>query len=126
MRFALAVLILGLGVAHAMAQGVIPSYGTRVDIRYRAVMGEFPTEEKVVPPAYPALMRRASLEDTVAFTLTVKADGSVAEVAVGEAKSPEFRATVLETLPTWRFRPLATKPNAVKLRGEIRFRIIED
>ncbi len=129
MRFAFVVLVLVTGLAHAVAQGVSSSYGTRVDISYRAFTGGFPTEEKIVPPAYPVVMRRAALEDVVAFTLRVTADGGVAEVVVGEAKFPEFRAAVMEVLPAWRFRPSATRPDAapeMRLRGEIRFRIIED
>jgi hypothetical protein len=129
MRYLIVLLALTCGISGA-AQGVVPIYATRVDIFYRAVAGHFPTEENIPPPAYPPEMRRAALEDTVPFTALVGQDGRVSGIVTGDSKFPEFRQVVQETLPTWRFRPWrgGAKEHAapVQLRGEIRFRIVED
>lgn len=128
MRF-LIVLLAVVCATSGAAQGVVPIYGTRVEIYYRAVAGRFPTEERITPPAYPPEMRRAALEDTVPFTVVVGPNGRVSKIAVGEGKFPEFRRAVQETLSTWQFRPLrgaAEDAAPVQLRGEIRFCIVED
>lgn len=113
-----------------VAQGVVPVYGARVEVFYRAASGRFPMEEMISPPAYPSEMRRAALEDTVSFSIVVGENGRVTEVTVREAKSPAFRRAVREALLGWRFRPLPATSEAgaapVQLRGEIRFRIVED
>lgn len=129
MRYLILLFALACG-SDVGAQGVIPRYGTRIEIVYRATEGRFPVEENIASPAYPAAMRRAALEDVVTFTAVVGDDGRLGSIAVGAAKFPEFRRAVEEVLPFWRFRPRdeAFGENAppVRLRGEIRFCIVED
>jgi protein TonB len=75
-------------------------------------------------PKYPASVRRKGIEGTVIVTFEVLEDGKVTQVRIVSGPR-ELHETVLETVPTWRFKPARRGANAVRHRMQhrIRFRL---
>lgn len=77
-----------------------------------------------VPPAYPQRARQAKLEGTVTMAVTIRPDGTVAEVEVLESNPPRlFDDAAVQAMQRWKFRPKIVngKPEAQRARQTIEF-----
>ncbi|MGD8176379.1 energy transducer TonB [Marinimicrobium sp. ARAG 43.8] len=59
-----------------------------------------------VPPNYPQRARQAKLEGYVTMEVSIRADGTVSDVTVVDAKPPRlFDQAAVQAMQRWRFRP---------------------
>lgn len=59
-----------------------------------------------VPPAYPQRAKQAKLEGYVTMAVTIRPDGTVADVEVTESKPPRlFDSAAVQAMQRWKFRP---------------------
>lgn len=79
-----------------------------------------------VPPAYPQRAKQARLEGSVTMAVTIRPDGSVADVQVIESDPPRlFDQAAVQAMQRWKFRPkiVGGKPQAQRARQTIEFKL---
>ena len=79
-----------------------------------------------VPPAYPQRAKQAKLEGSVTMAVTIRPDGTVAEVSVIESDPPRlFDQAAIQAMQRWKFRPKIVngKPEAQRARQTIEFKL---
>jgi periplasmic protein TonB len=79
-----------------------------------------------VPPAYPQRAKQAKLEGSVTMAVTIRPDGSVADVQVLESNPPRlFDQAAIQAMQRWKFRPKIVngKPEAQRARQTIDFKL---
>lgn len=77
-----------------------------------------------VPPAYPQRAKQAKLEGSVTMAVTIRPDGTVADVEVLESNPPRlFDQAAIQAMQRWKFRPKIVngKPEAQRARQTIEF-----
>jgi periplasmic protein TonB len=77
-----------------------------------------------VPPVYPARAKQAKLQGSVTMAVTIRPDGSVADVQVLESNPPRlFDDAAIQAMQRWKFRPKIVngKPEAQRARQTIEF-----
>jgi protein TonB len=77
-----------------------------------------------VPPAYPQRAKQAKLEGSVTMAVTIRPDGTVADVEVLESDPPRlFDQAAIQAMQRWKFRPKIVngKPEAQRARQTIEF-----
>lgn len=65
-------------------------------------------------PAYPAELRKARVEGTVALVCIISEDGRVEDLRVENSSRPEFEKPALEAVRKWKFRPGQKDGQAVR------------
>jgi periplasmic protein TonB len=65
-------------------------------------------------PAYPAELRKARVEGTVALVCIIGEDGRVEDLRVENSSRPEFEKPALEAVRKWKFRPGQKNGQAVR------------
>jgi protein TonB len=79
-----------------------------------------------VPPAYPQRAKQAKLEGKVTMAVTIRPDGTVADVQVLESSPPRlFDQAAVQAMQRWKFRPKIVngKPEAQRARQTIDFKL---
>lgn len=79
-----------------------------------------------VPPAYPQRAKQAKLEGSVTMAVTIRPDGTVADVQVIESNPPRlFDQAAIQAMQRWKFRPKIVngKPEAQRARQTIDFKL---
>ncbi|MBW8189780.1 energy transducer TonB [Neiella marina] len=79
-----------------------------------------------VPPAYPKAAKSAKLEGHVTMAVTIRPDGTVADVEVLEENPPRlFTKAAVRAMKRWKFRPKIVngKPTAQRARQTIEFKL---
>lgn len=79
-----------------------------------------------VPPAYPQRAKQARLEGKVTMAVTIRPDGTVADVQVLESDPPRlFDQAAVQAMQRWKFRPkiVGGKPEAQRARQTIEFKL---
>ncbi|AQT61658.1 energy transducer TonB [Cellvibrio mixtus] len=79
-----------------------------------------------VPPAYPQRAKQAKLEGKVTMAVTIRPDGTVADVQVIESNPPRlFDQAAIQAMQRWKFRPKIVngKPEAQRARQTIDFKL---
>lgn len=77
-----------------------------------------------VPPTYPQRAAQARLEGSVTMAVTIRPDGTVADVEVLESNPPRlFDQAAIQAMQRWKFRPKLVdgKPQAQRARQTIEF-----
>ncbi len=77
-----------------------------------------------VPPAYPQRAKQAHLEGSVTMAVTIRPDGTVADVQVIESNPARlFDQAAIQAMQRWKFRPKIVngKPQAQRARQTIEF-----
>jgi TonB family protein len=67
-------------------------------------------------PEYPALARVARIQGTVVLSVTIAADGRVADVQVFSQDNPLLLTGVVETIKTWQYQPISSSSVPVEVR----------
>lgn len=73
-------------------------------------------------PAYPAELRKARIEGTVALICVINEEGRVEDLRVENSTRPEFEKPALEAVRKWRFRPGQKDGQAVRTYTRIPLR----
>lgn len=79
-----------------------------------------------VPPVYPQRAKQAKLEGKVTMAVTIRPDGTVADVQVLESNPPRlFDQAAVQAMQRWKFRPKIVngKPEAQRARQTIDFKL---
>lgn len=79
-----------------------------------------------VPPAYPQRAKQAKLEGKVTMAVTIRPDGTVADVQVLESNPPRlFDQAAIQAMQRWKFRPKIVngQPQAQRARQTIDFKL---
>ncbi|MCM2680231.1 energy transducer TonB [Echinimonas agarilytica] len=79
-----------------------------------------------VPPSYPRGAKAAKLEGYVTMAVTIRPDGSVADVEVLEENPPRlFTKSAISAMKRWKFRPKIVngKPTSQRARQTIEFKL---
>jgi protein TonB len=89
---------------------------------------EAPVPVRMVPPAYPAEMRKEGTAGVVTVSCIVDEKGQVTEAEVVKASHEAFVPPALEALRKWRFKPAKRggTPVALKVQIPIQFNVAED
>lgn len=70
-------------------------------------------------PAYPGELVRDGVHGTVILTATIRADGSVGDIAVAQSLDPQLDRNAAEALSRWIFRPAVRDGQAIDLEAVI-------
>ncbi|ACE82720.1 energy transducer TonB [Cellvibrio japonicus] len=79
-----------------------------------------------VPPAYPQRAKQAKLEGRVTMAVTIRPDGTVADVQVLESDPPRlFDQAAIQAMQRWKFRPKIVngKPESQRARQTMEFKL---
>jgi protein TonB len=79
-----------------------------------------------VPPAYPQRAKQTRLEGSVTMAVTIRPDGTVAEVSVIESDPPRlFDQAAIQAMQRWKFRPKIVngKPETQRARQTMEFKL---
>ncbi len=70
-----------------------------------------------IAPEYPTAALEAGREGSVELEFTITATGTIKDVVVIDASSPEFEAPAVAALLRWRYQPLVENGTAIERRG---------
>lgn len=89
---------------------------------------EAPVPVRMVPPKFPAEMRREGTGGVVTVKCTIDEKGNVTEPVVEKASNDAFIAPALEALRKWKFKPAKKggTPIPLKVSIPIQFSISDD
>ena len=89
---------------------------------------EAPVPVRMVPPKYPAEMRKEGTSGVVTITCVIDEKGSVTDPVIDKATNDAFKQPALEAIRKWKFKPAKKggTPIALKVSIPIQFTMSED
>ena len=89
---------------------------------------EPPVPVRMVPPAYPAELRRLGTSGVVTISCLIDEKGNVQEPKVEKTSNDKFSQPALDAVRKWKFKPAKKSGTAVSLRVSIpiQFSISDD